>query len=208
MDGYNAPVSRGEVYYLVTAMMTGEDAPQKGKPVVVVSSNDMNQRSAIFYVASMTQNPKVGNTDDYHFDIKSGKFRGSTLCCDRIQYVTSARLGDYIETLSDIDIEEIDANLERLFDVCHGQAKPKTESVGDIEELFTAKERLKELENEAGELHGLVNEYSSELTRLEGNVNQLKDKLSIESAEALSNKTKQEVYEKLYHDLLGKVIKI
>lgn len=99
---------RGDVYYISSSTTVGHEQ-HGGRPAVVVSSNDGNEYSGVVEICYFTLQAK--KPLPVHVPLTAGKCYGSTILCEQVTTVDQCRLGDYIETLSDDVMKQVDTAL-------------------------------------------------------------------------------------------------
>lgn len=117
---------RGDVFYIESTMNT--ETPS-GRPAVVVSSEKTYDRGLVQIVYLTTQ-PKEDLAT--HIDISSTQ-KTSIALCEQIRTVPITRLGDYICTCTDYEMQMIDIalaiSLDLNFDGENEKSSKKIESV-------------------------------------------------------------------------------
>lgn len=103
-------MKRGEVYYIHrdnNFNSTGSEM-QSGRPAIIVSTNLLNTSSPVVEIVYLTTQPK----SDMHTHISiHSTLRESTALCEQITSVSTSRLGNYMCTLTDEEMQLIDCAL-------------------------------------------------------------------------------------------------
>ena len=125
-------IRRGDVYYVASTRDYQEYGSEQrsGRPAIIVSNDKNNEFSPVVEVVYLTTRPK--NRLPTHIDIRAtGK--PSIAICEQITSVSVERLGDYIGTLSDLELEMLNAALEISLDlksgVANGESAPAADGV-------------------------------------------------------------------------------
>lgn len=117
-------LKRGEVYYVfkqdVSAVGSEQDA---GRPAVIVSNNVGNVHSSIVEVVFLTTKPKTDLPT--HVSLRSTP-KASIALCEQIMTLDTCKLGDYMCTLSNAEMSQIDIALAISLGLQNAQ--PKTPS--------------------------------------------------------------------------------
>ncbi len=100
-------IRRGDIYYIDKQCSYGSEQ-FSGRPAIVVSNELCNKHSDVIEVVYLTTQPK--NNMPTHIHIKSAP-RDSIALCEQITSVFIDRIGDYVGTCTEIEMEEIDAAL-------------------------------------------------------------------------------------------------
>ena len=101
-----ADIFRGDIFYIRQGSFVGSE--QKcGRPGVVVSNNLANKYSPNVEVVLLTSQPKKPLPT--HVEVMARV--PSIALCENIQTVSKERLGDFVRTCTDTEIESIDKAL-------------------------------------------------------------------------------------------------
>lgn len=100
-------VSRGEIYYVYSAAVTGNEQ-NGGRPAVIVSNDIGNVHSPIVEVVYLTTKEKKPLPT--HVWIASSP-KPSIVLCEQIETVHKGRIGNYIGQLFDAEIKALDKAL-------------------------------------------------------------------------------------------------
>lgn len=101
-------IKRGQIYYIKSNYKEVGSEQYAGRPAVIVSNNKNNYCSEVVEVVYMTTQPK--------HDLPTHVCTNSTgtpsiLLCEQINSVSKLRVGDYIGTLSDDELQALDIAL-------------------------------------------------------------------------------------------------
>lgn len=99
-------VKRGEIYYVRKGASTGSE--QSGsRPAVIVGNDIGNERSPVVLVVYLTTRSKPQMPTHAQIECKES----SIALCEQIFPVDKSRLGDYIRTATDAEMQEVDKAL-------------------------------------------------------------------------------------------------
>lgn len=102
-------LKRGEVYYVFKQDVSTVGSEQgAGRPAVIVSNNVGNTHSATVEVVFLTTKPKTDLPT--HVSVRS-TLKPSIALCEQITTLDTCKLGDYMCTLSDTEMSQIDIAL-------------------------------------------------------------------------------------------------
>lgn len=101
---------RGEIYYVErsTNSQTVGSEQIAGRPAIIVSNEKNNEFSPTLEVVYLTTKQKTNLPT--HVDIRSAK-KNSIALCEQVNTISTQRIGDYIGTCSDYEMQLIDAAL-------------------------------------------------------------------------------------------------
>lgn len=133
-------LSKGEIYYISnpTSESYGTEL-QKDRPAVIISVKGEFPESYGAVVAFLTTKPK--NFSEFHCTIQSSG-RPATVLVEQMKYIDAARIGKYISTVNDEEMQMIDDCILKV----HGI------------DINRAERELLEKENEIKRLQKLVKE--------------------------------------------------
>ena len=102
-------IRRGDIYYIESTgyMATGSEQ-YAGRPAIVVSNEKNNEFSRTIEVVYLTTQPKADLPT--HIDIRSAK-KPSVALREQITSVAVERLGDYVGTCTEQEMQRIDTAL-------------------------------------------------------------------------------------------------
>ena len=104
----NDRVKRGEIYYIAHAKCYSTDPSNAaGRPGVIVSSNELNRHSDSVEVVYLTSQEKKPMPTHAEVLCKIP----STAMCETIYTVNKDRLGDYVRTCTDKEMEAVNAGI-------------------------------------------------------------------------------------------------
>jgi mRNA interferase MazF len=101
-------MKRGEIYYIESRFNEVGSEQRAGRPAIIVSNDKCNASSPTVEVVYLTTQTK--NDLPTHVDIRCTQ-RNSIALCEQINSVSVDRIGDYLCTCSDYEMELIDAAL-------------------------------------------------------------------------------------------------
>ena len=114
-------ILKGDIYYIEKYPTQGSEQ-QAARPAIVVSNNKCNEVSPVIEVVYLTSAPK--HDLPTHVTIRSTG-RTSIALCEQITSVSIDRLGNYIATVSDDEL----MNLEVALMVSLGLSAPKAKTI-------------------------------------------------------------------------------
>lgn len=95
---------RGDIHYIQDSKDSIGSEQRAGRPAVIVSNNDGNMHSPVVEVVFLTTKPKADLPT--HVTIR-GTVKVSTALCEQITSISIERVGDYIGTVSDSEMDKI-----------------------------------------------------------------------------------------------------
>lgn len=101
-------VKRGEIYYIERSYTQVGNEQFDGRPAIIVSNDRNNENSYTVEVVYLTTQPK--NDLPTHVEIRSAK-KPSTALCEQVTTLAAEKIGDYIGTCTDSEMEAIDVAL-------------------------------------------------------------------------------------------------
>lgn len=125
MNYYKEP-RRGDIFYITHAknFNNGVTLDTTGRPGVIVSSDDLNKNSDYIEVVYLTTQEKKPMPTHASVHCKSD----STALCETIHTVEKGRLGNYVRTVSDEEMDGIEHGLNWSLGL---YKKPELKSVND-----------------------------------------------------------------------------
>lgn len=99
---------RGEIFYIERVGESYGSEQQAGRPAIIVSNDKNNEYSSTLEVVYLTTQPKTELPT--HIDIRSAK-KSSIALCEQVHTVSTQRVGDFIATCSEYEMQMIDAAL-------------------------------------------------------------------------------------------------
>lgn len=129
---------RGDIFYINkgNSYATGSEM-ESGRPGIIVSNNKANATSPVVEVVYLTTQNKAPLPT--HVPVKC-KAR-STALCEGIYTISKERLGEYIRTASDFEMQKIDKAL--LVSLGISQTAPENELAVPIEQTNNTEEIVK-----------------------------------------------------------------
>lgn len=101
-------IKRGDIYYIYKTGETSGSVQQAGRPAVVVSNDAANASSNVVEMVFLTTQPK--KTLPTHVCIRSTK-RVSTALCEQISSISLERVGEYVCSCTEQEMQMIDIAL-------------------------------------------------------------------------------------------------
>lgn len=111
MDNYK----RGEIFYIMRdSMQTGSEI-YHGRPAIIVSNDFLNATSNVVEVVFLTTQPKkdIGT----HVRITSTG-RTSIALCEQITTIATEKIGNYMATATEAEMQEIDNAIAKSLSLC------------------------------------------------------------------------------------------
>lgn len=102
-------MKRGEIYYIKSNCSETGFEMKGDRPAVIVSNDKNNARSGCLEVVFMTTQPKKNLPT--HVLIREDTARPSTVLCEQITSVDIGRFSDYMGTLTEEEMREVDKAL-------------------------------------------------------------------------------------------------
>lgn len=131
-------VRRGDVYWYRMDNGWGHEMGS-GRPVVIVSSDEGNSKSPTLIGAYTTTQIKYGKV---YVPIVLSGVESWVKCCDLVTFDRVKRLGKYIGTLTDAQMDEVDQGLRRALDLdyCYDDEYEEEIEESDDEEEYEEEE--------------------------------------------------------------------
>lgn len=107
-------IRKGDMFYIRSSFQEEGNEQHAGRPAIVVSNNKNNQCSNVVEIVYLTTKQK--NDLPTHIDIRSCE-RPSIALCEQISSVSKARLGDYIGSLTETELNLLDAAMMISLDI-------------------------------------------------------------------------------------------
>lgn len=125
MNYYKEP-RRGDVFYITHAknFNNGITLDTTGRPAVIVSADDLNKNSDYIEVVYLTTQPKKPMPTHTSVYCKND----STALCETIHTVKKGRLGNYVRTVTDEEMDGIEHGLKWSLGL---YKEPELKSVSD-----------------------------------------------------------------------------
>ena len=110
----NNAVKRGDIFYIAYSKYYATDSSNvAGRPAVIVSSDKLNEHADVVEVVYLTTKEK--RPMPTHVDVLCKI--PSTALCETIYTVNKDRLGDYVRTCTDKEMEAINAGILCSLDI-------------------------------------------------------------------------------------------
>ena len=187
-------MKRGEIYYITSNYQEVGSEQRAGRPAVIVSNNNNNNNSETVEVVYLTTKPK--NDLPTHVLTRSTA-QTSTILCEQICTVSKLRLGNFIGTLTEKELQEVDIALAISLGLDFGMAKVMREPTE--EELERIREELKKdlvpTIIEQPKIEIIQNPDKPQPPKEE------KQKAALD-AQAIKTKTERDLYKKFSEELL------
>lgn len=111
---FSSNIKRGDIFYIAKPKeylrIGSEQSP--GRPAIVVSNNINNNNSTVYEMVYLTTNEKMSLPTHVFIDDKTtGLKEPSTALCEQVFSIAEERFGDYICTLNEETMKEIDRAL-------------------------------------------------------------------------------------------------
>lgn len=183
-----ADVRRGEIYYISLDSKTTGSEQLAGRPAVIVSCNVNNIHSSVVELVYLTKQEKTPLTT--HVFIQKGACAKSTILCEQIHSVSKLRIGDYVTTLNDEEMEEVDQALLislALEEVCRSETK-------------------EEVPQHQGQLEAQLISLRSEAEKVELNYKALIEEHKTKIREVHAKDSEIRFYKEMYDNLLNKLL--
>ena len=180
---------KGEIYYIYPRETVGCEQ-MGGRPGIIVSNDIGNNHSKIVEVVFLTTKEKKPLPT--HVEINSGKCRSIALC-EQIETVSKERIGDYINSVTQNELKELDRAMLISLDInCNLKGSKKFEAWEKlIEEMEIEENSNIEMEQDKKDSQGII-PLSEPVT------------VSIEtSPEYIRACTERDIYKELYMNLLN-----
>ena len=104
----NVPAKRGDIFYISNSKCYATDPSNaEGRPAIVVSSDKLNEHADVVEVVYLTTKEK--RLMPTHAEVLCKI--PSTALCETIYTVNKDRLGDYVRTCTDKEMEAINAGI-------------------------------------------------------------------------------------------------
>ena len=178
---------RGEIYYVKSFPTCGHEQ-RSGRPAVIVSCDSINAHSEVVEVCYLTLKEKTPLPT--HVFIDRGPCINSTILCEQITSVSTDRVGDFMCRIPEHLEDDLNKALKASLHLPSDDSR-----VEDEENLSRRHEAyvqvLKELDNVKHENMAMKHELDS--------CNKVFEDFNI-------LKTRADMYERMYNDLLNRII--
>ena len=186
-------VMRGEIYYIRSFPTVGHEQ-RSGRPAVIVSNNEANATSGTYEICYMTLQDKPNLPTHVHID--RGPCINSTILCEQITTIAEDKLGDFMCRLPEHLDAELDKALAVSLHLTTDRAKCAISTRGVDAYQMTPQVVM-------DELTALKNENVALRHELE----LAKDANKTIKEKFVSADSKAEMYERMYNDLLDRLVK-
>lgn len=173
-------ISRGEVFYITSKFDTVGSEQRSGRPAVVVSNRLNNEHSECVEICYLTLQEKKELPT--HVKVTSGACINSTVLCEQITTISKERIGDYMCRLSDDIMDKVDKAL--LVSL-------------DLEYL------LSKVPAQVNSPAPVSSDSSDEVSKLKEDYSAILSEVEVLRVRA----EKAEVYERMYNELLDKILR-
>lgn len=193
----NRKVMRGEVYYIKSFPTSGHEQ-KSGRPAVIVSNNENNATSGTYEICYMTlqDKPKIPT----HVFIDRGPCINSTILCEQVTTITKEKLGDFMCRIPEHLEEKLDKALAVSLGLVTERARCAVFSVVGNPAPQEMLDEVKSLEYDISSLKTELDLVNIERDNLEARFNIVGESLKVAEAKA-------DMYERMYNDLLDRLIK-
>lgn len=200
--GNNMEVYRGDIFYIEDRFTTQGHEQRPGRPAVVVSNNAGNCHSDnVSIVWLTTANKKPLPT---HCEILCNV--PSTALCEQVLTISQERLGTYIRSCTEEEMDAVDRCLMVALDL-KAPAHDDSYDEAAIDMVDELKEKLKErhalleaAENQIKEAHAYIVELQKERAALQDNSG------GNMKADVIKLTTERDLYKNLYEQTLERMI--
>ena len=188
-------IARGEVYYITQRPDTIGSEQKSGRPAVIVSNDMNNEFSPCVEVCYLTLQEKKPLPT--HVFVDRGACINSTVLCEQVTCIAKERVGDYMCTLPDDIMDDVDTAIVvslGLEYIIEQEKRKSTPAVKDISKSPLLPE---------------LDKLRAEITALEAQNKELmtaRDDLRKKAEGAESAKQEAKLYKKMYDSLLDRVI--
>lgn len=186
MNKNHKKFARGEVYYIYPFPTVGHEQ-RSGRPAVIVSNNENNAHSGVLEVCYLTLKEKKEMPT--HVLVNQGPCKDSTILCEQVTSVAVDKVGDYLCFLPDELMDEVNEALCVSLGL-----SPYCPTETDSRDV-----QITSLKHENKHIYEELNKALKELELA-------KDANSTIKENAFSFKSKAEMYERMYNDLLDRLV--
>ena len=131
-------IKRGDIFYIYKVGETSGSVQQAGRPAVVVSNNAANASSNVIEMVFLTTQPKKSLPT--HVCIRSTK-RVSTALCEQISSISLERVGEYVCSCTEQEMQMIDIALLISLGI---DVKDQTDVITDVQAPVEANEYVQD----------------------------------------------------------------
>jgi len=192
----NMAILKGDIYYIEKYQSNGSEQ-QSARPAIIVSNNKCNESSGVVEVVYLTAQPK--NDLPTHVTIRSTG-RTSTALCEQITSVSIDRIGNYIATVSDDEMMNIDIALMVSLGISPPKAKTVTKEVVKVATIGGAE--LEKINAELAEAKYMADLATKERDAAIAESSAISKKMMQAESDMISLKAKFELLRELYSEAL------
>lgn len=133
-------MNRGDIHYIVETPTVGSEQ-RAGRPAVIVSNNDINEKLGTVEVVFLTTRPKADHPT--HVTVRATRL-SSTALCEQVTTVSIERVGDYVAACSANELMLIDQGIAISLGLsCRAPENP--ELIKDLRYRLNAAEQERDL---------------------------------------------------------------
>ncbi len=193
----NMEVYRGDIFF-VTGYKAEKDSEQKrDRPAVVVSNEKANKFSPVIEVVFLTSAEKARWLPT-HVDVMCQI--PSVPLCEQITSISKSRLGDFVRSCTDEEMNKIDEALMVSLGLTEQPKEQKEQVVATAGMIDDLKMKLKEIYNKKMELEAVIELLKSENERLK-----IKEPVN-NPDEFIKLETERNLYKSLYEQTFERLI--
>lgn len=182
----SANPKRGEVYYIMSYPTHGNEQ-RSGRPAVIVSNDLNNKHSNTYEICFMTLQEKPNIPT--HVTLDRGPCINSTILCEQVSTVTSERVGSYMCTLSEDQMDLVDKAIMISLGLSSNSESSLNSSDETDEQVRILMEENISFKHELDSMQRILEDYNSI------------------KAQADMYEAKADMYERMYNDLLDRLMK-
>lgn len=132
--------TRGDVHYIFESYTEVGSEQRAGRPAIIVSNDKGNLTSKTIEIVYLTTAPK--HECSTHVKIHS-LLKPSTALCEQITSVSIDRVGDYIGTCTDVEMEMVNSAMLESLAIRRVYGSPKVATAKDAERISELESQLK-----------------------------------------------------------------
>lgn len=193
-------MKRGDIYYININYQEPDIEKKAGRPAVIVSNNNIINTSKTVNVVYLTTNPDRDLSTNV---LTRADEKNSTILCDRIFNINKERVGNYLCTLTDKELQQLDIALAISTGIDLGAVQvmrePTEEEMAEIRERARAEARV--------EMMATIEQRKEEPAQIIENPEKpqkpKEEKQKADpDAQAIKTKTERDLYKKFSEELL------
>lgn len=208
MENTGRNYTRGDIYWVKNDYDSRGSLMWRGRPAVIVSNEANNLFSSMVEVVFMTSQPKKNLPT--HTIIHSAQNTHSTVLCEQITTICKDELGNYIGRCTAEEMKAINKCLAislELTDVISEEYLKGREIIEEEDdETVCAPAEDATISQQAEELRPSDDWYEAEMSKLKKEKQALEEELARLTEQVIIHRTTEEVYAKLYSDLVGTIM--